>query len=63
MSDLACELDGSFIGLCTGVADEDLGGIPHGTGLNGLLNKQLAESSGPRVVIQVGGMDEGFGLK
>lgn len=51
MSDLACELDGSFVGLCTGVADEDLGGIPHGTGLDGLLNKQLAEGSGPRVVI------------
>lgn len=62
-ADLAGELNGGLVGLSTGVGNEDLGRIAHSTGLVSQLDQQLTQSTGPRVVVKVGGVDKCFSLQ
>lgn len=58
LGSLPGELDGGFVGLGAGVADEHRVGVVHGTGLAGLLDQQLGQGAGPRVVVEVRGVHE-----
>jgi hypothetical protein len=61
-ADLAGKLDRGLISFGAGVGDEDLGSIPHSTGLAGQINEELAQSTSPRVVVEIGGVNESLGL-
>ena len=58
LADLPGELDGGFVGLGAGVADEDLGRVGHGACGARLLDHELREGAGPGVVVQVGSVDQ-----
>lgn len=61
-ADFASELNGGLVGFGTGVGDEHLGGIAHGTRLAGGVDQQFAERASPGIVVQIGGMNERLGL-
>jgi len=61
-ADFAGELYGGFVGFGAGVADEDAGGVVHGTRGAGLFDEELGEGAGPGVVIEVGCVYELAGL-
>lgn len=61
-ADLAGELDRSLVGFGSRVGDKHLRCVTHSTRVDSGLDQELAESTGPVVVVQVRGVDEGFGL-
>jgi len=58
----AGELYGGFIGFGAGVADEDAGGVVHSAGCTGLLDEELGQRAGPRVVVEIRSVDKRAGL-
>lgn len=61
-ADLAGELDRSFVGFGSRVGNEHLRCVTHSTGVDSGLDQELAEGTGPVIVVQVRGVDEGLSL-
>lgn len=56
-SNFACKFDSCFIGFAAGIADENFGGGGHGAGGKGFFDEELGQRAGPRVMIEIGGVD------
>lgn len=59
---LACKFEGSLISFRARVADEGSTGILHSPGFDRLLYEEFGEGAGPEVVVEIGCVNEGFGL-